>query len=77
MEPGSEVGGVEAIREVLRRHPIRIGVCFGSQVHGTTHPASDVDVAIEIDPSVSDGERRTARLDVTVDRSRTGSTTSA
>ena len=71
MEPGSEAGAVvDVVRAVLRRHPIRTGVLFGSQVQGTTHPSSDVDVAIEFDPSLSDEERRTARLDVIVDLSR-------
>lgn len=75
MEPDGETGDVDvvitSVREVLRRHPIRTGVLFGSQVQGTTHPSSDVDVAVEFDPSVSDEDRRSARLDVIVDLSRT------
>lgn len=75
MGPGSEAAeaGVDlaTVRCVLRRHPIRTGVLFGSHVRGTNHDSSDVDVAVEFDPAVSDDERRQSRLDLIVDLSRT------
>lgn len=45
---------VEALRGVLRRHPVRLAVAFGSAVTGETHPRSDVDLAVEFDDTVDD-----------------------
>ncbi|UWG51985.1 Minimal nucleotidyltransferase [Halalkaliarchaeum sp. AArc-CO] len=61
---------VDAIRGVLEGHPIRLGVLFGSQVTGSTHAHSDVDVAVEFDAELSSDDRRRARLDVIVELTR-------
>ncbi|MFP8953779.1 type VII toxin-antitoxin system MntA family adenylyltransferase antitoxin [Natrialbaceae archaeon A-arb3/5] len=47
---------LEPIREVLRGHPIEIGVLFGSHARGDSHSGSDIDIAVEfedIDPTDS------------------------
>lgn len=40
---------LDAVRSTLEEHPVRLAVLFGSQVTGTTHPASDIDIAVELD----------------------------
>lgn len=37
---------VDAIHAILEAHPVRLGILFGSHASGTTHSASDVDVAV-------------------------------
>jgi len=37
---------VETIRAVLREHPVRLGLLFGSHARGEAAPGSDVDVAV-------------------------------
>lgn len=68
----SDDGGCETVdptvvRRVLREHPIRIGILFGSHVRGTETTESDVDVAVEFEDSLSDEERHRARIDLIVD----------
>lgn len=52
---------LDTLRAVLREHPVRLAILFGSQATGTTHAASDVDVAVEFeslrpsDPGYNDG----------------------
>lgn len=58
---------VEAIRDVLADHPVRLAVLFGSRVDGTADESSDVDVAVEFDPDVSD--RSSALLSLLADLS--------
>ncbi len=53
---------LERLRVVLREHPIRLGVLFGSQATGTAGHHSDVDVAVEFEPTVEDRFR--AHLDL-------------
>jgi predicted nucleotidyltransferase len=45
---------LEALREALHRHPVRVAVLFGSAATGGTHARSDVDVAVEFEDSVGD-----------------------
>jgi len=45
---------VGTIRDVLADHPVRLAVLFGSQVDGTADESSDVDVAVDFEPAVSD-----------------------
>lgn len=52
--PASAAIDLDALRAVLDRYPIRVAVLFGSAVSGRTHADSDVDIAIEFEPSVSD-----------------------
>lgn len=59
-----------AVRAVLESHPVRLGVLFGSRVRGTSGDHSDVDVAVEFDPSLSDDERYRARLSLVVELAR-------
>ncbi|WP_166377220.1 nucleotidyltransferase family protein [Halorubrum sp. BOL3-1] len=66
---GNAIDG-EAVRGVLQRYPIRLGILFGSQVTGKTHADSDVDVAVEFDEELSPEHRRRARLDVMADLTR-------
>ncbi len=56
----------QAVREVLEQHPVRLGVLFGSQVRGTSGDHSDVDVAVEFDPSLSDERCYRAKLSLVV-----------
>lgn len=44
-----ELLDVDGIRAVLREHPVRLAILFGSYATETTHPGSDVDVAVEFD----------------------------
>ena len=69
---GNDQGAFETedIRSVLERHPIRLGVLFGSQARGTSGPHSDVDVAVSFDPSMSEEERHRARIDLVVELTR-------
>lgn len=34
---------------VLREHPVRLAILFGSHATETTHPTSDIDLAVEFD----------------------------
>lgn len=43
---------LETIRAVLKQHPVRLGVLFGSVVSGKTHAHSDIDIAVEFEDSV-------------------------
>lgn len=40
---------LEAIETVLREHPVRLAILFGSHATGTTHETSDIDLAVEFD----------------------------
>jgi predicted nucleotidyltransferase len=40
---------VSTLRSVLRDHPVRLAVLFGSRAAGNTHPGSDIDLAVEFD----------------------------
>lgn len=40
---------LEAVLSVLREHPVRLAVLFGSHATGTVHPTSDIDIAVEFD----------------------------
>ncbi|WP_424014127.1 type VII toxin-antitoxin system MntA family adenylyltransferase antitoxin [Halorubrum xinjiangense] len=46
LESHFDVGTVQA---VLREHPVRLAILFGSHATGTTHDASDIDLAVEFD----------------------------
>lgn len=42
------------LQEVLREHPVELAILFGSHATGTTHAASDIDIAVEfadLDPA--------------------------
>lgn len=56
-----------AIERVLRDHPIRTAVLFGSTVRGTDTSHSDVDLAVEFQPDLSTETRHRARIDLVVD----------
>lgn len=56
------------VERVVGSYPVRLAVLFGSQVSGSATPASDVDVAVAFDESLSTEERHRARLGLTVDR---------
>ena len=40
---------LETIETVLREHPVRLTILFGSHATGTTHETSDIDLAVEFD----------------------------
>jgi predicted nucleotidyltransferase len=46
LESHFDVGTVQA---VLREHPVRLAILFGSHATETTHDASDIDLAVEFD----------------------------
>jgi predicted nucleotidyltransferase len=52
----------DLIRAVLERHPVELGVLFGSQARRTSGAHSDVDVAVAFDSSLSDDQRYRARI---------------
>lgn len=39
----------DALQAVLREHPIRLAILFGSHATETTHATSDIDLAVEFD----------------------------
>ena len=51
---------LDALQAVLREHPVRLAILFGSHATETTHATSDIDLAVEFDehrpsePSYSD-----------------------
>lgn len=40
---------LDALLSVLREHPVQLAILFGSHATGTTHSASDIDLAVEFD----------------------------
>ncbi|WP_254538441.1 type VII toxin-antitoxin system MntA family adenylyltransferase antitoxin [Halomarina litorea] len=40
---------LDALQAVLREHPVRLAVLFGSHAAETTHATSDIDLAVEFD----------------------------
>lgn len=40
---------LDALQEVLREHPVRLAILFGSHATETTHSQSDIDLAVEFD----------------------------
>ncbi|MDS0301035.1 nucleotidyltransferase domain-containing protein [Halogeometricum sp. S1BR25-6] len=40
---------LDALLGVLREHPVQLVILFGSHATGTTHSASDIDIAVEFD----------------------------
>jgi len=55
-----------AVRAVLERHPVRLGVLFGSHATGVADARSDVDLLVEPDPGT---DRRAVVLDLLTDLS--------
>lgn len=53
---------VDALVEILDAAPVTCGVLFGSYAAGDERPGSDVDLAVEFEPSLSSVERTRARL---------------
>lgn len=69
-DPDGTEFDAESVRDVLERHPVCLGVLFGSHARGTGGVHSDVDVAVEFDRSLSIDDRRRARLELIVDLTR-------
>lgn len=40
---------LDALQTVLREHPVRLAILFGSHATETTHATSDIDLAVEFD----------------------------
>ena len=40
---------LDALQAVLREHPLRLAILFGSHATETTHATSDIDLAVEFD----------------------------
>lgn len=40
---------IETAQAVLREHPVRLAILFGSHATETTHDTSDIDIAVEFD----------------------------
>lgn len=55
---------VDALVEVLDGAPVTCGVLFGSYATGDERSGSDIDLAIEFEPSLSSLERTRARLQI-------------
>ena len=71
MDMAAESGtlDLEAIREVIARHPVDLAVLFGSQTRGQSSVESDIDIAVAFDDSVDPDDRISARIDLIVDLS--------
>lgn len=48
----------DAIRDGLASFPVQLGVVFGSTIHESTHPFSDVDVGIVFEDGIPRDARR-------------------
>jgi predicted nucleotidyltransferase len=58
------------LQTVLREHPVRLAICFGSYATGTTHETSDIDLAVEfVDQRPSDPSYNDAFLGLSADLS--------
>jgi predicted nucleotidyltransferase len=57
----------DVLQRVLREHPVRFAIVFGSQVRGDAHATSDVDLAVAFDDSISEQEYADARLGLIAD----------
>lgn len=40
---------LETVREILRRHSVRVGILFGSHATGESHSRSDIDIAVDFE----------------------------
>lgn len=61
---------LDALQAVLREHPIRLAILFGSHATETTHATSDIDLAVEFDEHrPSDPSYNDVFLGVSVDLS--------
>lgn len=58
---------LETVRTVLRNHPVRLAVLFGSQATGSADGRSDVDLAIELE--THEGKRTDLYMRVLTDLS--------
>lgn len=69
MEPAADVPAevTEPLGTVLRDHPVRTAVLFGSRIRGTETAQSDFDIAVEFDADLSVDERHRVRLELIVD----------
>jgi len=63
---GDEI--VTTVREVLEDQPVRLGVLFGSRARDTAGTHSDIDVAVEFEPSVEDRFRARLCLGIALSR---------
>jgi len=54
----------EQIAEVLRQHPVRLGVLFGSHARGTPTPQSDVDIGIVFVDELTATERLEVQVEL-------------
>jgi predicted nucleotidyltransferase len=45
---------LEELRAILREHPVRLAVLFGSHATGEAHPTSDVDIAVDFEAIARD-----------------------
>ena len=65
-DSGIDDDALNAVREVLTAQPVQLGVLFGSQASGTAGSHSDIDIAVEFDPSVADDYQHRALLSIVV-----------
>ena len=57
----------EAVRSVLREHPVEFAVLFGSAARGESHAESDVDIGVVFESFRTVRAYRTAREELTAD----------
>lgn len=63
---------IDLLRAVLRDHPVRLAILFGSHATGTIHATSDIDLAVEFDGhQPTDPEYNDVFLGLSVDLSET------
>ena len=61
---------IDTVRAVLREHPVRLAILFGSHATETTHDTSDIDIAVEFDEhEPADREYNDVFLGLSVDLS--------
>jgi len=53
-----------ALDQVLAEYPVQLGLLVGSHATGTAGPHSDIDIAVEFDPSLSAEKHHQLRLSI-------------
>nr|WP_261372699.1 nucleotidyltransferase domain-containing protein [Haloferax volcanii] len=57
---------LETLRAIFQEHSVQCALLFGSHATETTHPTSDIDIAVELETSTVRTPRTTMRFSASV-----------